>query len=88
MAALALPLLRITAAARPPVAARWARLTCTGAAASLFCVKVAAAFTATPSAVATSDRSGSPDGLMPAATPLATNPAGVVTLTGYDPAHG
>ena len=34
MAALALPLETITAAARPPVAARWARLTCTGAAAA------------------------------------------------------
>ncbi len=85
VAALALPLLSTTAAACPPVAARWARVTCTGAAASLFWVKVAAALTGRPSAVATSDRSGSPEGLMPAATPLATNPAGVVTLTGTPP---
>ena len=52
-------------------------VTTTGAAVSLFCVKVAAASTASPSAVATRDRSGSPDGLMPAAIPAATNPAGV-----------
>ena len=61
---------------RPPAgAARWARLTCTGPAASLFEVKVAAAATAPASAVATSDRSGSPLALIPAAIPAATNPA-------------
>src|SRR5947199_68300 len=36
VAALALPLLSTTAAARPPVAAKWARETCTGAAVARF----------------------------------------------------
>ncbi len=85
LAALALPLLRITALARPPVAARWARLTTTGAAASLFGVKTAAAGTGAPSVVATSARSGSPEALTPAATPAATNPVGAVTLMGRPP---
>ena len=65
VAALALPLLRTTAAARPPVAARWARLTSTGAALARFVVNTPAAATGRPSAVATRARSGSPLALMP-----------------------
>ena len=58
MAALALPLLSTTAAARPPVAARWAREVTTGAAVILLAVNTAAAVTGRPSAVATSDEVG------------------------------
>ena len=42
------PTLSTTAAARPPVAARWARLTCTGAAAARLVVKTPAAGTGPP----------------------------------------
>jgi hypothetical protein len=65
VAAFAFPLLRMTAAARPPVASRCARVTRTGAAVILFAVNTAAAGTGCPSAVATSERSGTPAGLMP-----------------------
>src|SRR5205807_10597130 len=71
---------RITAAVRPPVASRWAFVTCTGAAVALFCVNTPAALTATPSSVATRLRSGAPLALMPAAYPAATNPRAAVTL--------
>ncbi len=81
VAALALPLESTTAAARPPVRARWARLTCTGAAAARFAVNTPAAGTG-PDVAATSARSGAPDALIPHATPAATNPAGAVMLTG------
>ena len=47
VAALALPLESTTAAARPDVAARWARLTCTGAAAARLAVNTPAAGTGT-----------------------------------------
>src|SRR5690349_24312382 len=76
VAALAHPLLRITAAARPDVARRWALLTWTGAAVALLVVNTAAAETGCPSSVATRARSRAPDGLMPHATPAATKPAG------------
>ncbi len=79
VAALAQPLLRTTAAARPEVAARWARLTFTGPAVALLDVNTAAATTGRPSSVATRDRSGSPLALIPQATPAATNPSGEVT---------
>ena len=49
VAALALPDVRMTPAARPPVAARWARLTWTGAAAARLLVNTPAAGTARPS---------------------------------------
>src|SRR5436190_23964545 len=79
VAALAQPLLRTTAAARPEVAARWARVTFTGPAVARLVVKTAAAATGRPSPVATRDRSGSPLALMPHATPAATNPSGEET---------
>ncbi len=53
VAALALPDVRMTPAARPPVAARWARLTWTGAAAARLLVNTPAAGPGSPSAVAT-----------------------------------
>jgi len=49
---LALPELTITAAARPPLAASRDRLTPTGGAKNLFCVKTAAQGTGLPSSVA------------------------------------
>src|SRR5580698_10955830 len=82
VAALALPDVRITPAANPDVFSRWARLTCTGAAAARFEVNTPAAGTAFPSAVATTATSGTPLALMPADPPAATNPFGAVTLTG------
>ena len=66
VAALALPDVRITPAARPPVAARWARLTWTGAAAARLVVNTPAAGTARPSDVATTATSGTSAALMPA----------------------
>ena len=60
VAALALPLLRMTAAAWPPLARRCDRETVTGAAVMRLLVNTAAAATGRPSAVATSDRSGAP----------------------------
>src|SRR4051812_48698104 len=80
VAALALPELRITAAAWPRVRSRCDWLVSTGAAVILLSVNTPAAGTALPSAVATSDRSGSPDALIPQATPAATNPLAAVTL--------
>ncbi len=74
VAALALPEVRTMPAARPPVAARWARLTCTGAAAAWLSVNTPAAGTARPSAVATTATSGTAPALMPAEPPMATNP--------------
>src|SRR5690606_18787224 len=82
VAALALPLFRITAAARPPEAARCSRLTTTGAAVILLEVKTPAALTGRPSAVATRARSGAPDALTPHAPPAAAKPRAAVTLTG------
>ncbi len=79
VAALALPELRITAAARP--SARCRRLICTGAAATRLLVNTPAAVTGAPSTVATIDRSGLPDSLMPDARPPALNPGTDVTLT-------
>ena len=81
VAALAHPLFSTTAAARPPFVARWARQTCTGAAAKRLEVNVAAAATGRESSVATSARSRAPSGLMPLATPEATKPRGVRTVT-------
>ena len=72
VAALALPELSTTAAARP--SARCRRLICTGAAATRLVVNTPAAVTGAPSAVATIARSGAPDGLMPDASPPASNP--------------
>ncbi len=76
--ALAQPELRITARVAGP-AARWRRLTWTGAAAAVLVVKTAAATVL--SSPATSAMSRSLAFLMPAATPEARNPAAAVTLT-------
>ena len=88
VAALAHPLLRTTAAARPPVRVRWALVVTTGAAVILFWVNTAAAATGWPSAVATRLRSRSPDGLMPHATPLAREPRRRRDAHGYTPDDG
>ncbi len=85
VAALALPDVRITPAARPAVVARWARLTCTGAAAARLAVNTPAAGTARPSSVATTATSGTPPALIPADPPAATKPSAAVTLTGRAP---
>ncbi len=82
VAALAFPLLTITPDARWPLAARWPRLTWTGAAAARLVVKVAAVGTAVPPSVASRARSMAPLTLIPDARPEATNPLGVVMLTG------
>ena len=74
VAALALPELSTTAAARP--SARWRRLICTGAAATRLVVNTPAAATGARSTVATIARSGAPDALMPQASPPASNPVG------------
>ena len=76
VAALALPEVRITPAARPAVDRRWARLTWTGAAAARLEVNTPAAGTARPSSVATTATSGTPPALIPADPPAATNPVG------------
>ena len=57
----------------------------TGPAQARFWVNTPAAETGRPSAVATSDKSGAPDSLMPQCSPAATNPWGAVTLTGTRP---
>ncbi len=85
VAALALPLLITTATAWPADASRWRRLTLTGAAVAWLVVKVAAAGTGRPSAVATRDRSGAPVAFNPQAAPLATKPLGAVTLMDTGP---
>src|SRR5688500_14668523 len=79
VAALALPLLTMTADALPLVAVRWLRLSWTGAAAALLVVKTAAAAAGRRSAVVTMARSGWSCGLMPAAVPAATKPFAAVT---------
>src|SRR5437588_596135 len=68
----------IARAARPPLA-RWRRDTWTGAACARLVVKTPAAAIDAASPVATSARSGSPDGLIPHASPQATNPGAAVT---------
>ena len=78
VAALALPELSTTAAARP--SARWARVTWTGAAVARLVVNTPAALTARRSVVATIDRSGAPDGFTPHTSPPASNPGTAVTL--------
>jgi hypothetical protein len=85
VAALALPLEIRTAAARPPLALMCARLIWTGAAQARFRVKVAAVGTGWPSSVASNARSRAPEALIPAASPEATNPPGVVMLMGTPP---
>src|ERR1700722_14042949 len=80
VAALALPDVRMTPAARPVVVARWPRLTWTGAAAARLAVNTPAAGTARPSSVATTATSGTPPALIPADPPAATKPSGAVTL--------
>ena len=81
VAALALPLLRMTAAARPPVSARCCRETTTGAAVILLVVKTAAVDTATRSALATSGQVGDVPRLD------ATGEAGGVEAGGRGHAH-
>ena len=88
VAALAFPLLTMTPATRPWAVARWSRLVRTGAAAARFEVKVAAVGTAWPSSVTRSTRSNAPLDLMPEATAAASNPRGVVMLTGTSPPVG
>ena len=82
VAAFALPDVSTTPAALPLVAARWVRLTWTGAAAARFEVNTPAHGTAWPSAVATTATSSASFALMPADPPAATKPLGAVTLTG------
>src|SRR5204862_8237978 len=79
VAALALPELRTTAAAWAE-ASRCRRDTKTGAAATRLVVNTPAAGTGRPSLVATTARSGRPDGLIPAWPPAAENPFAAVTL--------
>src|SRR5436190_21030758 len=79
VAALAFPEFNTTAAARPFPRCR--REICTGAACARFVVNTPAAATATRSSVATIARSGAPVGLIPHASPPATNPGAAVTLT-------
>ncbi len=88
VAAFALPELNTTAAARP--FARWRREIWTGAACARFVVNTPAAVAGTPSSVARSARSGSPDGLMPHARPPATKPGTAVTpeVTAGSPGAG
>ena len=83
VAAFAFPEVSSTALATDPLAARCARLVCTGAAGALFCVKTAAA---TAGVVDTTRAaSGTPEALMPTDAPVAEKPAGAVTLMGTPP---
>ena len=82
VAALALPLLRMTATDWPPERSRCVRVVMTGAAVIRLRVNTPAADTGCASVVATRERSGAPDALMPAAIPAATNPDAAVTLMG------
>ena len=79
VAALALPELSTTAAARR--SPRCVRDTWTGAAATRLPVNTPAAVTGARSAVAIIDRSGAPAGVMPRARPPASNPTTAVTVT-------
>ena len=88
VAALALPLDTSTAAARPPLAAMWARLTCTGAAQARFRVKVAAVGTGRPSSVATRARSSAPGGLDAGGQSGGHEPGGGGDAHGYTPTTG
>ena len=72
----------MTPAARPPVAARWALLAWTGAAAARFAVKTPAAGKARPSAVATTASSCTYADLVPAAAADRAEHLGALTLTG------
>ena len=68
----------------PTVAARWARLTCTGAAAARLAVKTPAAGTG-PAVDATRARSGAPDALIPHASPDGHETLGRGDTHGYTP---
>src|SRR5262249_10586399 len=57
----------------------------TGAAQARLVVKTPAALTGSRLVVATSERSGAPDALMPLAIPAASNPSTAVTLTLHAP---
>ena len=85
VAALALPELRMTAAAWPPLARRCDRDTVTGAAVMRLLVNTAAAGTGRPSSVATNERSSAPLSFTPAAVPAATNPRAEVMLMDRPP---
>src|SRR4051795_9038067 len=80
--ALAPPEFRTTARSRRP-ASTW-RLHCTGAAGKRLVVKTPAAASSGPS-LTTRATSGSPLDFSSAATPVARNPAGAVTVTGPPP---
>ena len=75
--AFAQPLLTMTARAGPPDRARCSRETTTGAACARLVVKTAAAVAGVSET--SSARSSAPLALMPALTPAARNPRGVVT---------
>ncbi len=85
VAALALPELRITAAAWPPLARRCDRDTVTGAAVIRLLVNTPAADTGRPSSVATNDRSSAPLSFTPAGAPAATKPWAEVMLMDRSP---
>ena len=72
----------MTPAARPAVAARWARLTCTGAAAARLAVKTPAAGTGRPSVRGHHGHVGRATGLDARRAPGGDEPRGAVTLTG------
>jgi len=76
VAALALPDVRTTPAARPAVADRWALLTRTGAAAARLAVKTAAAAIGLPSSLPMKARSATPSALIPTAPRLRRTPPG------------
>ena len=86
VAALALPLLTTTADAQPPLAARWSRLTWTGAAAARLEVKVAAVGTGGAVVGGQQGQVEGPGGLDARRQPRRPRiPAGVVMLTGTPP---
>ena len=67
----------------PPVSARWARVSRTGAAANALRVKTPAA-AAGPPVVAITAKSGRPDRLIPIGTPRARKPAGITARSSAD----
>jgi len=85
VAEFAQPLFKMTPTPKPPVSARWARETCTGAAAWRFEVNVAATGTGRAPSLVTSARSSRPSGLIPAAVAEATKPRGDKTVTAPGP---
>ena len=88
VAALALPEVRITPADRPPVASRWARLICTGAAAAKLPVKTPGGGDR-PAVIGCHHRHiGYARSLDPGRTPGGHEPLGCGDAHGYNPASG